>query len=1379
MRLRFRALPLRSLALAASALLALTACGDDSNDSVGTLDVRLVAPTADDAQYIGRDVELTLEAGAAEGTVLPEEVRFEYDWEFGDGSTSSNASPSISHAYTTADSYTVGLVARAFEGDKLVAEGTGSGTVNVFSLAELEVDNVNVLAENPIGPNDTFRVTADVVNRGASARTDFDVTVYLANSGVDPGSPPSAEERQRFLQGGLLTPVSVETITAPFDGPNGRTLIDLQTLSPPEGLPNGQYSVLVYADTEDTVGEEDEDNNGAFAVGTVVFEGTAQGPDLFATDVIVQPARVNQIDQMLFSAEIQNSGSETALSFDYAVYLSAGNTELGDDDREVLRVEVAALAAGESLLIDNTPITVDPVVTEVGDYYFILSLDPDDEISEASDNNNVTSSNAVEVTTEEISGIDIKPTALEITPPTTFLGGSVQVSFTVENVGTQGTDRGFLCRFYVSEDETLEAVTGGDEVLSSVTVDPMDANGVYTDSFDAFIPEFLVQGTYYPFLVCDAAFVINERIETNNTIAADPFEVAGEANVDLVVDTLTVDPLVVENGGTVNVNVNVCNNGTNGSTPSVVRVYLSQDAMPDDNDRVLLESRVPPIPTNECVTIQADVPAECDTFVSEYNVLAVADDSDLVTEVIEENNVTELAQDFRIEGLICACELDDLEPNDTPAAAKFLNPSIGSYQGFTMCNSSRDYYLIPLLDEQTVRVEARFENERGNLDMRLFSLDQATILDRSQTNADIEEVSYVRVPRRGNYLLAVEGRTNDDRNVYDLDISVSSPEAGTDLTVLDVAVDDTNPVLGATVEVCFDVVNLGDTPAPATLTRLYLSDDTRIDPIDDVEIGDLAVDAFEDRVSRCLQVVLPDDLGGGEKYIGVVADARNDIDDELSETNNAGLSTGLQIDASCFDALEPNNRLDAPRLLDLDTEPPIEFSGLLACTDNRDFYEVCLQDGDFLTVDVEYDDTAGDIDIKLYDEDGDQIDRSEGTGSTERIGVDYVSGDQCYRIEAYVAGLDAEVTYTMIVDTGRAPDELICSRIEEPNGGFGTAAPLREYLDATMAICPVEDEDYYSITLTPGTELEVRLLPAEGEDEVPEDLRLTLWGPSRNFLTNTISADEPLTQTVALNGRHFLRVRSNGDGPRDQPYRLAVEGVSGVDLVPQDFLLEDTIAAPGSTLRFSYTLANTRDQASGAAAYAVYLSTDPVFSPDTDTLLREVDLEPLDGLSTRLEGRRFDVPLDIVAGGDFFVILVVDSDGDVAEFSESNNVVVTPLFIAPRCIPDLAEPNNFPIDAFDAADAVDEELTSCGESDDDWYTFEATRPLTSVIIRFEDALGDLDLYVFDDPLAAPLALSDSITDDEQVELSTTVGETYWIRVEQHTDEATTYRLRLE
>lgn len=1378
------------------ALLVSVGCGDDGG-GVAPLTVSLMEPNPDAPQYTTRGVRFEATAATESGDALPEGAVLVYDWDFGDGASSLNVGAEVEHTYDVSGSYEATVTVRADVDGKVVAEGTTSGSFTVFNPADIAIESATLTTDGAVGPNDTFRVSYDVVNDGDSARTPFVVEVYLSEATVDTSVAPTASEFDRLLSSGLLVLVSSEPFVDDGDaatqganegifGAGERALVDLQTLQAPSGLGSGQYGVLIYADGDDALGEIEEDNNAAFADGLLIFEGSATGADLSVTDVLVQPERFNAdqgMDSLELDARVVNQGTETATLTNYRVFLSAGDTVLDESDTLLAEESIDALAPDQEIVIDNLVLAIEPPVREIGDYYVIVAVDTEDAVDEASESNNEITSNVVTVTNEVVPGADIVPTSIVVIPEITFLGGSLEVSVEVANTGTDDVPLPFLCRVYLSEDERLDSGPGGDEVLASGTVPALEAGTQEAVIIDAFVPEFVTPGTYFPFVLCDSGSIIAERNEGNNSISAPAIEVAGEADVDLRPESFSVTPLVVENGGTIEISVDVCNVGNNGSTPSVVRVFLSPDPSFDDFDREILASRVPPIEADACLTILAEVAAECDTFIPNYYLFASVDDAGDINESNEENNVGQLDDLLTIEALICACEIDEFEPNDTPAAANFLNPNIGAWEGLTMCQRTgqffEDYYQIPLLGEQTVRVEARFENDRGNLDLELYALDRATVLDRSETNGDIEVVSSVRVPVRGNYLLRVRGRTEEDRNVYSLDLQISSPDEGTDLTVLDVAVDDLAPFLGAEVEVCFDVVNLGDTPAGPSLSRIYLSDDTRIDPVEDVLMGSLEIEGVTSRLSRCVNVVVPDDLGGGERYIGVLADARNDVPDELDETNNAGLSEALEINATCFDALEPNNSLETPRLVELLTEPPVEFGALLACSDNRDVYEFCLNDGDFLNVGVAFDTLDGDIDMKLYDAAGAQIDRSEGTGETEAVGIDFVNGDQCYRVEIYVAGRDREVPYTMSVDTGRAPDDLICSRIEEPNDDFGTAARLRDFLDDCMAVCPVEDEDFYFVNLSPGTELEVSLVPEPGAEDVPDELRLTLWGPSRNFLTNTVSANETLESTIALTGRHFIRVRSNGDGPRDQGYCLRVEGIEGVDLVPSNFALENDIAAPGDTLRFSFDVGNTRDQASEATDYAVYLSQDPVLDAEADILLRTAELAALEGLESRLEGRRFDVPFDLLDGGEFFVILRVDDQGTVEEFSESNNVIVTPLFVSPRCVPDIAEPNNFPIDARDYGEVAGLPFTSCGIGDDDWFRFTAATPITTVTARFTDALGDLDLYVYDDPLAAPVAFSDTITDDESVEFLSTVGTPYWVLVQQHTDQSTSYTLRVE
>ena len=1357
-----------------------TACGG-TEETGPKFSVEITQPTAD--LILFTEVPVTFAAEITPiGSFDADAAEFVYDWDFGDGGGATGAAAIIEHAYSQTGQIVVEVTARQLDGTNTVAEAVAELTIPINPAADLQIDAATLTLTSSTVRSDTqFRVSGNLLNLAdAPVPNGFTVGYFLGDPTLI--TPETELDPQRIADledAGTLHRIAEQSFDR-FDPLPAQAIVDDQTLQVPETVESGEYAVFLFADPDGVVGETDETNNAAFADRPILFENSAgNGPDLQVSDVIGRPALTNILTTVTLTAKIANIGTVQAEQFDYTVYLSAGNPTLDDEDRVLFTGSADGVATGSdnAFLLADLPITVDPPVTELGTYYIIFWADSGSTIDELSENNNISASGQIRVTDEEVPGADLVPTDFQVLPSTTFIGGSVQIDLTIANQGTQDVTQQYNCKFYFSEDAIFD--NGVDRLVQTMLLGPLPAGEEFTSSIDAFVPP-MDAGEYTPIVACDPSLLIAESDDANNVRAAtSPITVATEADVDLRTENFSVGPLDVENGDPVTVSVDICNDGSNGSTPSIVRVYMSADPELDVDDSVLVESRVPPIDAGACVTILADVPAVCDTFVSDYTLFAAADVTQLVAESDEENNIVEHDGDLTIGGLICACIPDSFENNDSPATAAFLSPTIGSFEDLTMCDSNVDYYLIPLLDQETVRVAIDFDGDRGDLEMKLFALDFSSELDLSSTAGDREEVSYFRVPGRGNYLLRVRGTTDDDRNVYDLQLDVSTPDPGTDLIVLDVEVDDPNPVLGATLEVCFDVVNLGDTPAASSTTRIYLSEDLLLDPIDDPLLGELVLPELESRVFRCVDVTLPPDSGDGEQYILVQADARDDVAGELDETNNVGTSPEITIDSECFDVLEPNNSIDAPRTLELLTEPPVAFTELLACSDNRDFYEICLEDGDFLAVTASFSSLDGDLDMKLY-ADGDEIGRSEGVDETEHVGVDYVAGDRCYQLEIYVAGRDREVPYTLSVDSGRAPDELACSRIEEPGDGFGEALRLRDFLDECMAICPVEDEDYYYVELSAGTDVSFTLVGPE-DTEPPDNLRLTLFSPSRGFLRNTVRATEVLDQSIGLNGRHYLRVRSVGDGARTSPYCLLVDGIEGTDLQPSEFELESGVAVPGETLRFTFTLANTRDLASADASYAVYLSTDPVLSED-DPLLRRVDMPALDGLGDREEGLRFTVPSSLVDGGTFSVILHVDDADDVEEFNEANNFAVADLLVLPRCLPDGAEPNNFPIDAAVASDFDGTDLTSCGIADADWFVHTATSPITNVSVDFFDADGDLNLTVYAEEADGSLtweATSDGITDGEAVEVFTTVGERYFIEVTQHTDRSASYLLTVE
>ena len=98
---------------------------------------------------------------------------------------------------------------------------------------------------------------------------------------------------------------------------------------------------------------------------------------------------------------------------------------------------------------------------------------------------------------------------------------------------------------------------------------------------------------------------------------------------------------------------------------------------------------------------------------------------------------------------------------------------------------------------------------------------------------------------------------------------------------------------------------------------------------------------------------------------------------------------------------------------------------------------------------------------------------------------------------------------------------------------------------------------------------------------------------------------------------------------------------------------------------------------------------------------------------------------------------------------------------------DLFEPNDSPAAAsdFGVGDQIHDGLTIHASNNDDWYKWTASGNGTlTVDALFSDALGNVDLQLYDSLGVTVLDSSTSITDNEQVSTSVVGGNMYLIRV---------------
>jgi hypothetical protein len=1325
-------------------------CSDDATP-VDELVVRIIS-VSPEAGFAPATIQFGAEVEDSDGTGLT------ITWDFGNGS-GSTGSLNVSSLYEAPGTYEVEVTVTDASG----ATGRAVTSVEIYRQAELRV-SAPVPGSRAVRTGDDLRVTFDLFNDAGEVPVPFDIGVYLALEGsLSPTNPPGVAEIGELRASGGAFRIGTINIES-FGGEGTTENLDVTDIEIPATVPSGTYDVFVFADDGGVVGELDEDNNVRFSADTVQVISTAQaGPDLLVTRVRARPSLTNLLDRVTIDIDFENVGSEPSGAHSYAVYLSFANGILDSADTLIADGTISGIASQGSVEEDNLEITLEGEARGVliGQYFVLVEIDSEEDVDEVNESNNVGASNAIEVTDRPIPGIDILPTAFDFDPGTTFLDGSVTLSSSVINQGVEDMDGQFFCRVYMSTDDDLDFVE--DQVLYSFNYPALRAGEERAQEAPTPVPGFFEPDLYTLFLFCDPSQQIPEADEDNNVFQAEgELEVNADPVINLRWGSFEVSPRTVTNEEEVTIDMEVCNDGSNGVGPSIAQIRISQDPILDAADTLLAQHTVSPIEANGCQTITITAPAICDTFNSSYVVFATLDVTNLLPETDETDNQLTLDTELTIEGVICECVVDPLEAdNDSPATPTFVTSR--TYCDLTMCDTAVDWYAVPLQRGETVRAFITFDDDRGNLDLLLYRADRARIFDRSEGEGDREEVIGFVVPETGDYLLKVSGRTELDVNAYCMTIEVTPPESGTDLIVTQVETDNARPVLGEEVRVGFEVINLGDTDAAPSTVRAYLSEDIDIDPGVDAFVGELLLTegvAASSALRRSLVVEMPLEGPGGPRYVGVVADALNDVPGELDETNNVGISDVIELDAGCFDSLEPNNAIDDPAVIELGADV-INVPDLLVCSENGDFYQLCGDAGDFLTVRARFSADDGDIDLRLYDEAGTVLQRAEGVGSEEIVDVDYLAADQCFVLEVLVVGRGREVPYDLVVESGPAPDELRCSGAGEPNESFATAPVLTDLLDPVdddLAVCPVTDDDYYQLTLSAGTRVELRFVPGDGESTVPGGLRMTLYNPSRSFLRNTVSATEPLVYTATSTGRHYLRVSSQLDAPRNQRYQIEVSGLGGVDLLPIDFEIDPGVVEAGDRVEYGFTIENARTTAAGASHYGIYLSADPLIDTASDTLLVEPAVTSIPGSSSRAVGGRVTIPDSAPTGQIVYLGAVVDSRGAVTEFTESNNVALVPLQILADCVRDGAEPNDARIDAQDLEDFLGVELFLCPD-DRDWFVFEASRNTNYVLsatFELDEGEGDLDFFVYD-ASGELIAEGGTIGEDETVAFRVTGG----------------------
>ncbi len=229
----------------------------------------------------------------------------------------------------------------------------------------------------------------------------------------------------------------------------------------------------------------------------------AHGPDLFLS-YMTAPNHAKLGSKVLINSEIINKGVSDAGQSSVEFYLS----RIGSMEKILLlNKTILATSAGETSLMGSTSVRM-PKTIKAGDYQLTMDLDPNNEVDESDEDNNILS--------KRISIFESSPPDLVIrqfaVQEMQKRGQPILMYYSIENIGCS-TSGSSIARLYGS------ASTGERVLIASIPIPLLRPREKHERSIFLTIPAQLQPGTYNAIMEADAEQVIFESNETNNTLS--------------------------------------------------------------------------------------------------------------------------------------------------------------------------------------------------------------------------------------------------------------------------------------------------------------------------------------------------------------------------------------------------------------------------------------------------------------------------------------------------------------------------------------------------------------------------------------------------------------------------------------------------------------------------------------------------------------------------------------------------------------------------------------------------------------------------------------------------------------------------------------------
>ncbi len=552
-------------------------------------------------------------------------------------------------------------------------------------------------------------------------------------------------------------------------------------------------------------------------------------------------------------------------------------------------------------------------------------------------------------------GVDLFAGALTIAPSATFPGAMIKTKLKLTNLGDKPAGP-FTIRYALSVDSKVDQ---SDPVIKDLVFDKGIGAAEAQDVAQNLILPVVPGGPYYVLASVDVSSAVAETNENNNLSASNmlslnsqlvcqPDAYSGNHTVD---DAATLPPT----GGLIQ-KLNICPGledwfAISVPTGKALSVKLNWKYAPgkglvglqiiDASKSGVIAGSATAVNSQATIPfVQAGGVFYIHTYVLPEGGAAVPYDYELNVNVGEPDPTD-------------VCVADPYESNNSAASA----PEIGcGFATMSLCLGDEDWFKLNLKKDEAISFD--FNHPGNSFQLKLFNNPK---LPAIKTQAGNGKLAFA-APADGLYYLQISYKSAGAKPSLGFGYTVKVDGGkGVDLLAKIQSVFPPQVIQGEDVYLTVKLSNECQDPTGDFWYGYYFSSDNKLDAGDQLmSLKPMPGLAGKTAASVDDKAIVPIDAKPGPAYVIVAADATNSVV-ESQELNNTDATTVEVIKLCIQDAFEPNG---APQI----ASPLVmgRIKDLSLCPYELDWYAIDLKKGETLTLTAEFDQTVGDLDLRLY-----------------------------------------------------------------------------------------------------------------------------------------------------------------------------------------------------------------------------------------------------------------------------------------------------------------------------------------------------------------------------------------------------------------------------